>query len=173
MKLKTREDIEAATEAFINTLQQAAKAATPTSLTSTPDRHLPSEIKSLVAIKRRARSQWQKTHAPNDRRLSNNASNKLKAALHELRNASFTAYVSSLKRDGNYIWKSLKSRKEPSTPLPRFAKIQRPRDHVPRATKKKSNYSQTTLRKSSPLTTTRWIRTLKENLQYAPNPWKP
>jgi hypothetical protein len=74
----------------------------------------------------RARSKWQKTHAPEDRCLLNNASNKLKAALHELRNASFVAYVSSLQRDNNSIWKSLKSKKKPNTPLPPIRKTSIP-----------------------------------------------
>jgi hypothetical protein len=57
-----------------------------------------------------------KTHAPKERRLFNNASNKQKAAVHELWNAFFTAYISSLKRADNSNWKSLKSTKKPSTP---------------------------------------------------------
>ena len=117
MKLKTSEDIEVATTNFIAILQQAAKAATPPRRPSNPTSHLPSEIKRLVAIKRKARSKWQKTHAPDDRRLFNNASNKLKAALHKLRNTSFNAYISTLQRDDNTIWKPLKSRKRPQTPL--------------------------------------------------------
>jgi hypothetical protein len=108
MKLKSCEDIETATTNIMGILQQAAQAATPKRHPLGPVRNLPSEIKHLVAIKRRARSKWQTTHAPNDRRLFNNASNKLKAALHELRNASFAAYVSSRKRDDNSIWTPIK-----------------------------------------------------------------
>jgi hypothetical protein len=70
-----------------------------------------------VAIKHTARSKWQKTDAPDDRGLFNNASNKLKAALRDLPNASITAYVSPLKRDDYSIRKPLKSRKKPRTPL--------------------------------------------------------
>jgi hypothetical protein len=58
--------------------------------------YLPSKIKCLVALKGNARATWQKTHAPEDWRTFNNASNKLKAALHTLRNENFTTYVSSL-----------------------------------------------------------------------------
>jgi hypothetical protein len=143
MKLKTCEDIEIATTTFIGILQQAAQAATPKRHPISPASNLPSEINCLVAIQRRAGLKWQKPHAPDDRRLFNNARNKLKAALHELRNASFAAYVSSLKRENNSIWKPLKSRKKPRTPLPRFVKILHPRDPKPRATQKKSSYSLT------------------------------
>jgi hypothetical protein len=113
MKLKTHKDTEIATTKFIGILQQAAQVATPKRHPLSPFSNLPSDIKRLVAIKRTARSKWQKTHAPDDRRLFNNASNKLKAALQELRNASFAPYVSSLSRDDNSIRKPLKSRKKP------------------------------------------------------------
>jgi len=126
MRLKTCEDIEIATTNFIGILQQAALAATPKRHPLSPASNLPSEIKRLVAIKHRDRSKWQTTHAPDDRHLFNNASNKLKAALHELRNAAFAAYVSSLKRDDNSIWKLLKSRKKPRTPLSTIRKNSTP-----------------------------------------------
>jgi hypothetical protein len=64
----------------------------------------------------------EKTQAPEDRRLFNNASNKLKAALHELQKVYFAAYVSYLQRDDNSIWKSLKSWKKPRTPHPPIRK---------------------------------------------------
>ena len=79
-KLKTYEDVETATKNFISVLQQA----TPTRNPLRPTNNIPSEIKKLVAVKRKARSTWQKTHTPEDRRLFNQASNKLKAALHEM-----------------------------------------------------------------------------------------
>jgi hypothetical protein len=74
MKLKTCEDTEIATATFIGILQHAAQAATPKQNPFSPVSNLPSDIKCLVATKHRARSKWQKTHAPDDRRLFNNAS---------------------------------------------------------------------------------------------------
>ena len=99
------------------------------------------------------------THAPDDRRLFNNASNKLKTALRDLRNASFTAYVSSLKRDDYSIWKPLKSRKSHEHPSPRSAKILHPQDPGPRATPKKSSSSLPISRRCLPLITTPGIQT--------------
>jgi len=142
MKLKTCEDTEIATTNFIRMLWQAAPAATPTRHPHSPASNKPSEIKRLVAVKHRARSKWETTQAPDDRRLNNNARNKIKVTLHKLRNASFTAYISSLKRDKS-IWKTLKSRKKPEH-SPRFVKIQHPRDLGPRATPKNSIFSLTT-----------------------------
>jgi hypothetical protein len=142
MKLKTCEDIETATTKFIGILQQTAQVATPKRNPSSAASNSTSDVKCLVAVKRRARSKWQKTHAPENRCLFNNASNKIKAALHELRNASFAAYVSSLQRDGNSIWKSLKSRKNMNTTRS-IRKISIGRDPGPKATQKKSSYSPT------------------------------
>jgi hypothetical protein len=71
----------------------------------------------MEAFKRRARAKWQKTHAPDDRRLYNNASNKLKTALRNLSTDSFTKYVSTLRRNDCSIWKPIKGKKKPQTPL--------------------------------------------------------
>jgi hypothetical protein len=118
MQLKNSEDVETATNNFISVLQQSAQEATPTKNPLRPTTNIPSEIKRLVAVKRKARSTWQKTQSPEDRRPFNKASNKLKTALHEMRNASFAAYISTLKRVDKSIWKTIKSRKKPQTPLP-------------------------------------------------------
>ena len=117
-KFKTREDIKSATDNFISTLQQAAHLATPIRTPQRPSTTLPLDIKRLVAIKRRARAKWQQTHAPDDRLLYNIASKKLKTALRKLRNDSFANYVTTLRRDDHSIWKPIKSRNKPQTPLP-------------------------------------------------------
>jgi hypothetical protein len=69
---------------------------------------------------------WQKTHAPNDRRNYNNASNKLRTAFNKLRNDNFTEYVSQLKSSDNSLWKQLKSRKKPTTTNPPIRKSSNP-----------------------------------------------
>jgi hypothetical protein len=116
-KLKTSEDIEIATKNFISTLQQADYLATPKRTPLRTSSTLPLDIRRMVAIKRRARATWQKTHAPDDRCLYNKASNKLKTALRNLQNDWFANYVSTLKRDDNSVWKPIRSRKKLQTPL--------------------------------------------------------
>ena len=113
MQLKTCIDVQTATNNSISLLQEAAQEAAPAQNPLRLTYSTPNEIKRLVAVKRKARSTWHKTHSPEDRRLFNNASNKLKAALHEMRNASFAAYVSTLKRDDHSFSKPFKSRKKP------------------------------------------------------------
>ena len=117
-----REDIESATDKFISYLQQAAHLATPIRTPQRPSTTLPLGIKRLVAMKRRGRAKWQQSHVPDDRRLYNIASNKLKSALRKLRNDSFANNVTSLRRDDNSIWKPIKSKKKPQTPLPPIRK---------------------------------------------------
>ena len=98
IKLKDQEHVEIETNNPINMLQNAAKEATPNSEPQRATNNVPYEIKRLIAEKRKARSTWQRTHTPDSKRKYNQTSNKLKSKLHELRNESFKAYVSSLKR---------------------------------------------------------------------------
>jgi hypothetical protein len=126
MKLKTSDDVEMDTTKFIGVLQQAAQVATPVRNPLRPTCNLPSEIKRLVAVKRKARSAWHKSHTPDKRRLFNHASNKLKAVLREMRNAPFAADLTTLKRDDHSIWKPIKSRSKPQTPLPPIRKNSTP-----------------------------------------------
>ena len=81
-KLKTCEDLDIATARFTHILQQAAELATPKSKSHAPINNIPSTIKRLVALKRKAKATWQKTHAPEDRRIYNNASRNLQSTLH-------------------------------------------------------------------------------------------
>ena len=108
MKLKTGEDIEVVTSKLIDILRHAVKIATPVKNSPRQVKYLPSHIKQLVAQKRRARARWQKTHTPEDRRHFNNANNKLRGAVHELNNDTFTAYIASLRCEDQTIWRPIK-----------------------------------------------------------------
>jgi predicted cupin superfamily sugar epimerase len=63
----------------------------------------------MVALKRKARSQWQKIHSPESWHKYNHASNKLKYALTEYPNASFTEYITNLNRDYYTLWKPIRN----------------------------------------------------------------
>jgi len=108
IKLKEHEDIEIETNNLPNSLQHAAKEATPNSDPQRTTNNIPYEIKRLVAEKRKSRSIWQRTHTPDSRRICNRTSNKLKSKLQEMRNESFEKYVSNLKREDNCIWITIK-----------------------------------------------------------------
>jgi hypothetical protein len=89
-KLKNSEDLEIASARFTYIFQEAAEIATPKRKPYVPINNIPSTIKQFVALNRKAKAKWQKTHAPSDRRIYNNASNKLRTALYKLRNDNFT-----------------------------------------------------------------------------------
>jgi hypothetical protein len=124
--LKTCEDLEIASERFTRILQKAAELATPKRKPYVPVNHIPSAIKHLVALKRKAKATWQKTHAPDYRRIYNNASNKLRTALYKMSNDNFTEYVSNLKSSDHSLWNPLKSRKKPTMPNPPIRKTSNP-----------------------------------------------
>jgi hypothetical protein len=111
-KLKTCEDLEIASARFTHTLQKAVEIATPKRKPYVPVNHIPSAIKHLVALKRKAKATWQKTHAPDDRRNYDND--------------NFTEYVSNLKSSDHTLWKPLKSRKKPTVPNPSIRKTSNP-----------------------------------------------
>jgi hypothetical protein len=125
-KLKTREDIELATADLLEVLQQAVKTATQVKYSPRRAYNLPTNIKQLVAQKRRARAKWQRTHTPEDKRLFNNANNKLGGTLQEKVNATFAAYIATLKREYQTTRRPIKSRKKPRTPLPPIRTNTRP-----------------------------------------------
>jgi hypothetical protein len=107
---------------FTDILKQAAHRATPAIKPHGISTYLPSKIKCLVALKRKARATWQKTHVLEDRRTFNNASNKLKAALHTLRNENFMTYISSLTNLDHSVWNPIKSRRKPCQQVPPIRK---------------------------------------------------
>jgi hypothetical protein len=67
ISLKSPDDINIALTTYIGILQEAAQQATPTPKPQTRSIKIPSEIKELIAEKRRARKVWQQSHAPSDR----------------------------------------------------------------------------------------------------------
>ena len=79
---------------------------------------IPSTIKRLVALKRKAKATWQRTHAPTDRRLYNQASRTLKTTLYKMRNDTFTTYVSQLNPSDHSFWNSIKKRTKPTPHKP-------------------------------------------------------
>jgi len=123
-KPKEHKDITLETNHLLNSLQHATKEATPNSDPQRTTNNIPYEIKKLVAEKRRARSIWQRTYAPDKRRKYNRTSSKLKSKLPEMWNESFEKYVSNFKRQDNSIWKPIKNKgisKTTSSPIRKYS----------------------------------------------------
>ena len=64
-------------------------------------------------IEAEGKSNMAENPCPEDRRIFNNATCKLKTALHTLRNENFKTYVSSLSNSDHSIWRPIKSRRKP------------------------------------------------------------
>ena len=119
MRLKTSNDIETATNAFITLLQDAARQATPP---LTKDVHLisiPVELKQLLAKKRKACARRHRTHSPDDKRIFYWLSHKLKTQLKEARERSTQKYIARLSTQDNSLWKPLGTAKRPITAMSR------------------------------------------------------
>jgi hypothetical protein len=61
---------------------------------------------------------WHRTHIPTDKTRYNQLTNKLKAKLKEMRDASFTDYMHNLSRYDYSIWKYIKNKRKPNEALP-------------------------------------------------------
>jgi hypothetical protein len=122
--LKSPAELDTALTNFISTLQAAALHATPIQTTQTRSINIPSEIKKLIAVKRRARKTWQQSHAPSDKTAYNRATNKLRTEIKKSRELTLQNYLRNLNRYDNSIWKPVKSAKKPKASVPPL-KIQR------------------------------------------------
>jgi hypothetical protein len=110
IKLKTQEDLELALETLTKVMQQAATQSTPPMEPQKRFNNIPLEMKQLLREKQNARAMWHRTHIPTDKTKYNQLTNKLKAKLKEMRDASFTDYTHSLSRYDYSIWKPIKTK---------------------------------------------------------------
>jgi hypothetical protein len=118
IKLKTKEDLELAIETLTKIMQQAATQSTPPLEPQKRFNNIPLEIKQLLREKRKARAMWHQTHIPTDKTRYNQLTNKLKAKLKQMRDASFTDYIHSLRRYDYSIWKPIKNKRKPNVASP-------------------------------------------------------
>lgn len=75
VRLKTKSDVDQATNGFIDSLKYAATLATPIRPTvKNKERLYPAEVCQLVNLRRTARKTWQNTRLPIDKRRFNQLS---------------------------------------------------------------------------------------------------
>jgi hypothetical protein len=118
IKLKTQKDLELAIETLTKVMQQAATQSTTPLEPQKRFNNIPLEIKQLLREKRKARAMWHRRHIPTDETRYNQLTNKLKAKLKEMRDASFTDYIHSLSRYDYSIWKPIKNKRIPNIASP-------------------------------------------------------
>ncbi|KAL4132232.1 hypothetical protein QTP88_009432 [Uroleucon formosanum] len=127
--LKTAQDLEQAFATFVEMIQSAAKLSSrssnnysTTSNTILDKYPLPGHINVLLRQKRKARAKWQITGYPNDKRIFNSLTNKLKRQLQNLKNQSYDSYISNLNPTNVSLWKATKKflrHIEPTPPIRR------------------------------------------------------
>ena len=86
-----------------------AVRVTPTTIYRKDFVNIPLEIKKTFAKKRKARSQWRRSHIPSDKTAFNRLRRNLKSKLKATRAHSFQNYISTLSRYDNSICKPIKS----------------------------------------------------------------
>lgn len=114
--LKTTEQLNQEAEKFVTDIQQAAWKNTPETKRLTVGYNYPLEIRKLVAEKRKLRKKWQRTRAPDDKTRLNNATQKLRREIIEIKNESINKYLSELtdgKETDYSLWKVTKKLKRP------------------------------------------------------------
>ena len=118
--LKTKADIETATEYLNTRLINAIHSSTPTK-TSISKHEYPHYILNKITEKRRLRRAWQAHRIPDDKRKLNNATRKLTKIIKKYKNDCFQKYLVNLSptADSNYsLWKASKKLTRPSQIIP-------------------------------------------------------
>ena len=95
ISLKTKEDIETATEYLNTSIINAIRSTTPTK-TSISKHEYPHYILKKITVKRRLRRVWQTRRIPDDKRKLNNATRKLTKIIKKYKNDCFQKYLGNL-----------------------------------------------------------------------------
>ena len=107
ISLKTKEDIETATEYLNTSIINAIRSSTPTKTSISKHEYL-HYILNKITEKRRLRRVWQTQRTPDDKRKLNNATRKLTKIIKKYKNDCFQKYLVNLSpsADSNYsLWK--------------------------------------------------------------------
>lgn len=110
VRLKSNDDIDTAVNYLTNIIQTAAWSA------NTPKKHLhnnntnslPTNIRILIAEKRRARAIYQRTRLPSHKKIYNKLANTLKKVLSKIKNRSFENFLTNLSTNNGSLWKATK-----------------------------------------------------------------
>ena len=120
ISLKTKEDIETATEYLNTSIINAIRSLTPTK-TSISKHEYPHYISNKITEKRRLRRVWQTHRRPDDERKLNNATRELIKIIKKYKNDYFQKYLLSLtpSADSNYsLWKASRKLTRPPQIIP-------------------------------------------------------
>lgn len=120
--LKRNTDVDKVAEELSSFILKAAvDSSVPIKPTNANLQHVSTELRNLIAEKRRLRKTWQSTRHPASKRLLNKACRDLKRMLYEMKNQQTAEFLKSLDRkDGEEfgLWKATKYLKRPALQNP-------------------------------------------------------
>ena len=120
ISLKTKADIETATEYLNTSIINAIRSSTPIK-TSISKHEYPHYILNKITEKRRLRRVWQTNRTPDDKLKLNNATRKLTKIIKKYKNDCFQKYFVNLSpsADSNYsLWKASRKLTRPPQIIP-------------------------------------------------------
>jgi hypothetical protein len=107
IRLKTNNDIDEAVYNLTTSIQSAAwSSCTPKPVPNQNYHTMPSHIRNLIVQKRRARTTWQRTRYPSDKRIYNNLCTTLKREVGKQRSDDFNKYTASLSEKDGSLWRA-------------------------------------------------------------------
>lgn len=125
VKLKNEKDIDEAIEHLTNQIQKAAWASTPSPTSGVIKNDCPEQIKIAVAQKRKLRRIWQNQRTPFNKAKLNQATNRLKNMLKEIKNLALQNYLENLTATEvtDYsLWRATRKIKKTNLPIPPIRK---------------------------------------------------
>lgn len=116
--LTSIEQLEIATENFMQAIQSAAWNNTKICRQRKVSSNYPSHIMTMIQKKRKARRKWQETRDPSDKNILNNLSQQLKREIKKEKEKALHNYLQKLTdtKESNYsLWRATKKLKRPTT----------------------------------------------------------
>ena len=119
ISLQNPDEVDDAVDTLTHLIQEAAYLSTPPAHSGkNPTHTTPLHIRDMVTQKRRARSRWQRSRNPIDKREYNLHARQLRSALQDIQNKTFETYISALSADDHSIWKATRHLKRPTAHIP-------------------------------------------------------
>ncbi|VVC44231.1 Reverse transcriptase domain [Cinara cedri] len=118
VSLKSPNDIDEAVNFLTKSIQETTWSCSSPIPPNTNTINIPLHIRLLISEKRRARTIWQRTRYPSNKRKFNNLTNKLKRSLAQIRSENFTKHLVNLSSSDNSLWQTTRKilRSQPSVP---------------------------------------------------------
>lgn len=119
--LQNIQQLDEEVQLYVKHIQEAAWDNTPIIKRKTEGNNYPREIRDLISEKRKLRRKWHQSRAPVDKTNLNNATQRLKREIQNVKNETINTYLSQLTNDAGTeysLWKATKGIKRPIIQIP-------------------------------------------------------